>query len=68
MFTNIMKLNPDNTEFFLIGNERQRSKYLSMFPIEFFGVKTNPPNSARNLGVIFDKNVTFRSPISAVCS
>ena len=40
MSTNQLKLNPDKTEFLLIGNERQRSKYLSMFPIELLGVKT----------------------------
>ena len=68
MRTNKLKLNPDKTEFLLIGNERQHSKYLSMFPIELLGVKTNPAKSARNLGVIFDKNFTFRSHISAVCS
>ena len=39
-----------------------------MFPIELLGVKTNPGKSAHNLGVIFDKNFTFRSHISAVCS
>ena len=38
MSTNKLKLNPDKTEFFLIGNERQWSKYLSMFPIELLGV------------------------------
>ena len=68
MSTNKLKLNPDKTEFLLIGNERQQSKYLSMFPIELLGVKTNPAKSARNLGVIFDKNFTFRSHISVVCS
>ena len=39
-----------------------------MFPIEFLGVKTNPAKSARNLGVIFDKNFTLRSHISVVCN
>ena len=68
MSTNQLKLNPDKTEFLLIGNKRQRSKYLSMFPIELLGVKTNPAKSARNLGVIFDKNFTFRSHISVVCN
>ena len=63
-----LKLNPDKTEFLLIANERQRSKYLSMFSIELPGVKTNPAKSARNLGVIFNKNFTFRSHISVVCS
>ena len=68
MSTNKLKLNPDKTEFLLTGDERQRSKCLSLFPIELFGVKTNPAKSARNLGVVFDKNFTFRSHISAVCS
>ena len=34
--------------------------------IELFGVKTNPAKSARNLGIIFDKNFTFRPHISVV--
>ena len=66
MSTNKLKLNPDKTEVLLIGNERQWSKYLSLFPIELLGVETYPAKSARNLGVIFDKN--FRSHISAICS
>ena len=68
MSTNKLKLNPDKTEFLVIGNERQRSKYLSMFPIELLGFETYPAKSARNLGVIFDKNFNFRSNISAICS
>ena len=39
-----------------------------MFPIELFGVNTNPAKSVRNLGVIFNKNFTFCSHISAICS
>ena len=68
MSTNKLKLNPDKTEFLLIGNERQRSKYLSMFPIELLGVETYPAKSARNLGVIFDRKFNFCSHISAICS
>ena len=68
MSTNKLKLNPDKTEFLLIGNEWQQSKYLSMFPIELLGVETYPAKSARNLGVILDKNFNFRSHISAICS
>ena len=66
MSTSKLKLNPDKTEFLLIGNERQRSKYLSMFPIELLGVETYPAKSARNLGVIFDKNFNFCSHIFAI--
>ena len=67
MLTNKLKLSPDKTEFLLIGNERQQSKYLSMFLIELLGVKTNPAKSVRNLGAIFDNLFTFHSHISAVC-
>ena len=49
MSMNKLKMNPDNNEFPLIWNERQRSKYLSMFPIELFDVKLNPAKSAWNL-------------------
>ena len=67
MSTNKLKLNPDKTEILLIGNERHRSKYLSMFPIELFGVNTSAAKSAPNFGVIFDKIFTC-SHISAVCN
>ena len=55
MSTNKLKLNPHKTEFLLIGNE-------------LLGVETYPAKSARNPGVIFDKNFNFRSHISAICS
>ena len=38
-----------------------------MFPVDFLGVQTKPAKTARNLGVIFDKNFSFRSHVSAVC-
>ena len=65
---NKLKLNPVKTEFLLIENEQQWSRYLSMFPIEVLGVKTYPAKSARNVGVTFDKNFNFRSQISVICS
>lgn len=68
MFQNKLKLNPDKTEFLLIGHERQRGKYLSLFPISLMGVQTNPAKSARNLGVVFDQNFTFKAHISKLCS
>ena len=68
LLINKLKLNLDQTDFFLIGSEQQRIKLLSTFPIEIFGVKNNPAKFARNVLEIFDKNFTFRSHISAVCS
>ena len=68
MSGNKPKLNPDKTEFLLIGHERQRSKYLAMFPDDFLGLQTTSAKPARNSGVIFDtNNFSFRSHVSAVC-
>ena len=39
-----------------------------MFPIELLGVETYPAKSARNLGVIFNKNFYSFSHVSAICS
>ena len=68
MRTSKLKLTSDKTEFLLIENKRQRSKFLPMFPIEPLSVKTNAAKSARNIAVIFYNNFTFPSTISAVCS
>ena len=60
MSRNKLKLNPDKTEFLLIGNERQRSKYLSMFPVELLGVETYPAKSL----AILEWSSTFAHIIS----
>ena len=66
--TNKLKVNPDKTKFLLNGNKGQRRKYLSMFPVELFGVKNEPEKSAWNLVIIIDKTFTFHSHTSTVCS
>ena len=53
-------------EFLLIGHEQQRKKHLHHFPMSLLDVQTNPANSARNLGVVFDSNFKFRSHVSQV--
>ena len=63
---NKLKLNPERTEFLLIGNERQRSKHYFMFLIELFSMNTYPAKSAPNLRVIIGRNINFRSHISAI--
>ncbi len=64
---NKLKLNPGKTEFILIGHERQRQKFVSLFPISLMGVDTSPSKAVRNLGVLFDQNFSFGKHISQVC-
>ena len=67
MSRNKLKLNPDKTEFLLIGNERQRSKCQSVSYWAFW-CENYPAISVRNIRVIFDNNFNFRSHLSAICS
>ncbi len=68
MFYNKLKLNPEKTDFLLIGHERQRKKFAESFPISVLGVDRNPSESAKNLGVTMDHNFSFKPHISKICS
>jgi hypothetical protein len=64
MFTNKLKLNPDKTEFLLIGNKCHRYKFSDKFPINILGNKINPAPNARNLGFMFDADFNFQCQIN----
>ena len=49
------------TEFLLIGTKLQREKILNNFPCLRLGQDTNPSTSAKNLGVLFDSSLNFRT-------
>ena len=68
MFSSKLKLNPDKTEFLLIGNNVQRNKFSSKFPVALLGQNVNPADSARNLGVIFDKSMSLKKHITNICN
>ena len=50
MFTNKLKLNPDKTEFMLIGNKCHH-KFKSEFSVEILNNSIPPAAHAKNLGV-----------------
>ena len=64
--SNRLFVNPSKTEYLLIGNPQQCKKIISN-SITFCSTNISPTDSARNLGVIFDSNLTFTKQISAVC-
>ena len=66
MHDNMLKLNPDKTEFLIIGNQTQRSKLTKIFPVDLMDHQFNKDQkSIRNLGVMFDKGfVTIVRPAS----
>ena len=67
MIASKLKLNPDKTEFILIGTKAQRDKFRKYFPTKLLDQDVTPTDSARNLGVEFDKDFNFTKHISKVC-
>ena len=63
MFTNKLKLNPDKTEFMLIGNKCHRNKFDSKFPVDILNNSIPPAAHAKNLGVIIDSDLNFQRHI-----
>ena len=66
MSSNFLSLNPSKTEFLIIGLPQQLSKLNSPVIHLPNNVTLSPVTSARNLGVIFDNNLTFSQHISAI--
>ena len=67
MYANKLKLNPDKTEFILIGSEAQRRKLASCFPVDVLGSQVQPSDKVRNLGVVFDSDFSLSSHVASVC-
>jgi len=59
MSANLLTLNSFKTEFLIIGLKQQLSKIVNS--------SLNTTHSARNLGFIFDENLTFSDQISSLC-
>ena len=66
MFTNKLDLNPDKTEFILIGSKNNRKQLLPNFLINILGNQVSPAQSVRNLGVVFDSYFSFSDHVSQV--
>jgi len=65
MSSNFLCLNPSKTEFFIFGLPLQLSKLNNPTIHLPDSVILSPVDSVRNLGVIFDKNLSFAQNISA---
>jgi hypothetical protein len=67
MADNKLLLNPTKTEFLLLGTPSQLKKFDSLNTFSFGDTVIQASASTRNLGVVFDSNLTFSNHINAVC-
>ena len=66
MSSNFLSLNPSKTEILLVGLPQHLSKLSNPIIHLHNNVTLSPVHFARNLGVIFDSNLTFSQQIFAV--
>ena len=68
MSTSKLKLNPDKTEFIILGSKRQRDKLKACFPIDILVSPLCPVDSVRNLGVymVQFRHLPCRGELSAL--
>jgi hypothetical protein len=67
MSANLLSLNPSKTEFLIFGNQFQLSKLKNPSLQIDSNTVVMPVPSARNLGILFDSNLSFDAQISSVC-
>jgi hypothetical protein len=64
--SNRLSINPSKTEYLLVGTPQQLLKIHSP-SLNFQGNSLAPSDHVRNLGVIFDSNLSFKNHISSIC-
>ena len=62
-----LKLNPEKTEFIIIGQKAIRESLAPNFPAPHLQNNISPSVEVKNLGVIFDSDNSFDNHIAKVC-
>ena len=64
MLTNKLKLNPNKTEFILIGSKNNCEQLFQHFQINIFGNHVSPTQNVSNLGVMIHSNLSLSHHVS----
>ena len=62
-----VKLNPEKTEFIIIGQKATRKSLAPNFPVPLLQNNISPSVEVKNLGVIFDSDNSFDNHVAKVC-
>ena len=62
-----LKLNPEKTEFIIIGQKAIRESLAPNFPVPLLQNNISPSVEVKNLGVIFDSDNSFNNHVAKVC-
>ena len=62
-----LKLNPEKTEFIIIGQKAIRESLAPNFPVPLLQNNISPSVEVKNLGVIFDSDNSFDNHVAKIC-
>ena len=62
-----LKLNPEKTEFIIIGQKATRESLAPNFPVPLLQNNISPSVEVKNLGVTFDSDNSFDNHVAKVC-
>ena len=62
-----LKLNPEKTEFIIIGQKAIRESLAPNFPVPLLQNNISPSVEVKNLGVIFESDNSFDNHVAKVC-
>ena len=62
-----LKLNPEKTEFIIIGQRAIRESLTPNFPVPLLQNNISPSVEVKNLGVIFDSDNSFDNHVAKIC-
>ena len=62
-----LKLNPEKTEFIIIGQKASRESLAPNFPVPLLQNNISPSVEVKNLGVTFDSDNSFDNHVAKVC-
>lgn len=64
---NKLSINPSKTEFLVIGTKYQQAKIPNNISVTINNSNINSSKQVKNLGVIYDTELTFKSHINKIC-
>ena len=63
-FADRLELNPDKTEFILIGSQKNHKQLVPQFPVGVLGGQLSPAQGVGGLGVVFNSSFDFSCRVS----
>ena len=67
MLSNLLKMNDEKTEYICLQSKHHQQKF-GTIPLQLNDISVNPTNTVKNLGVIFDSQLSMKAYVNSIIS